>query len=359
MIRHPAHRSVLLEPNQIEKTRTTELTPWIHGRDLGIAGLVLLLGFASWFIPEKKWLSFVHKLVAKRLRRESNLDRQQLAIFQVIVGDRSSSWIKEHFRLAWLGHKYHSWMQLLACHRPKAWRPSPCLVGREHLDAALAQKSGVLLLTANFAYQDLMGKAALADAGYSLNHLARDTHGFFESRLGQRLLNPIYTLIEDRFLKERMIFSGNQTKDVNAKIRAKLKSNQLVSIKVTPLGRRVLTLPFLFGKITIATGALNFACEANAAVLPVFTIRKPDGTIETIIEPELNQPASSRRNETIEAMLQDYVPRLEMYVAQYPEQFSFPSSSDGGEMLIKPWEQPANFNQETVAVSRPRVAEPA
>lgn len=359
MIRHPAHRTVLLEPNHGEKTQTTELTPWIHGRDLGIAGLVLLLGFASCFLPERNWLSFVRKLVAKRLRRGSNLDRQELATFQVIVGDRSSSWIEQHFRPAWLSHKYHSWMQLLACYRPRFWRPSPRLIGREHLDSAVARRHGVLLLTANFAYQDLMGKAALACAGYQLSHLARNTHGFCESRFGQRLLNPIYTLIEDRFLKERMVFSGTQTRDVNAKIKAKLKDSQLVSIKVTPLGRRVLALPFLFGQITIATGALKFASETGAAVLPVFTIRKPDGTIETIIEPELNQPAGNTCSETIETMLQDYVPRLEMYVAQYPEQFSFPSSSDRGEMLIKPWGEPQDVHQETIAVSTPHVAESA
>ncbi len=357
MIRNPAHQMALLDQRAKEKTATTEPAPWIQARDLGIAGLVLLLGLACWVLPEKKWPGFAKKLAARRLRRSPNLDDHELATIKVIVGDKPSSWIEQEFRPQWLAHKYHGWMQLLACYRPRSWRPRPKLIGRHHVDAALAQGRGVVLLTANFAYQDLMAKAAFGNAGYQINHLSRDSHGFFDSRLTRRIFNPIYTSIERRFLKERMVFSGDRTKKVNAMIKGKLRGNQPVMVLVTPLGRRVAVLPFLHGQIRIATGALNFACETDAPVLPVFTVQKPDGTIETIIEPVLQRPAYHSRGATIEAMLRDYVPRLEAHVALYPNQFAFPSSNQHGEALIEPWTPPAQHPQETTLTQKQRVAE--
>ncbi len=336
MIRNSAPRIALRDQQSCGDMPIIEPVALVQARDVAMAGLVLFLGFGSWVLPEKTWPTLARKLATRRLRRSSNLDGNELATIKVIVGDRPSSWIEQSFRPEWLAHKYHSWMQLLACYRPRCWQPRPNLIGGRHLDAALSEGRGAILFTANFAYQDLMAKAAFAGAGYQINHLARDSHGFLESRLSRRLLNPIYTAIERRFLKERLVFSGNRTKKVNAIIKSKLRDNQPVMVLVTPLGRRTSTLPFLHGQIRIATGALNFACETGAPVLPVFTVRKANGEIETIVEPALDRPRYRSRSETIEAMLQDYVPRLEMYVAQYPDQFAFPSSSQHGEALIEP-----------------------
>lgn len=357
MIRNSAQQMVLFDQQSTKNTPTTEPIYRVQARDIGMAGLVLFLGLASWVLPEKRWPALARSLATRRLRRSTGFDRNELATIQVIVGDKPSTWIEQTFRPEWLAHKYHSWMQLLACYRPRRWQPRPKLIGQEHLDAALADGRGAILFTANFAYQDLMAKAALAGAGYQLSHLSRDSHGFIEGKLSRWLLNPIYTCIERRFLKERLVFSGNRTKKVNGMIRARLRNNQPVMVLVTPLGRRVAILPFLHGQIRIATGALNFACETGAAVLSVFTVRKPDGLIETIVEPALDRPAYRSRGETIETMLQDYVPRLEMYVAQYPDQFAFPSSSQHGEALIEPSTFPAPQHRKKTPAHKKRVAE--
>lgn len=357
MRRNAAHQTVLLDQSTTKNGATTEPASWFQARDIGIAGLVLFLGLASWILPETRWLNLAQRLAARRLGRSPGLGKDELATIRVIVGDKPSSWIERTFRPAWLAHKYLSWMQLLACHRPGGWRPRPTLIGHEHLDAALRKGNGVVLFTANFAYQDVMAKAAFSSAGYRLSYLARDTHGFVESRLGRRLLNPIYTSIERRFLKEHLVFSGDRTKKVNAMIKARLRDNRAVMILLTPLGRRVVTLPFLHGQIRIATGALNFACETAAAVLPVFTIRKQDGTVDTIVGRALNRPGYRSRSATIEAMLQDYVPRLEAYVAQYPDQFAFPTSSQHGEALIEPRTPPAEHQQEKATARQRQIAE--
>lgn len=340
MLSDSASRTTSDIPTQREDA--VDSVPWLQGRDVFAVGLVLAFWLATLFLPERHWPTCANWLARRRLAGSAKLSGDELETVKVVVGkgEDKAAWIEESFRKDWLGHKYLSWIQLLACYRPWRWRPRPKLVGRRHLDDALEHGRGVVLLTANFAYKDLMTKAALADAGYWASHLVRDSHGFAESRIGKALLNPIYAGIERRFLRERLVFSGSATKDVNRLIRTRLRENRPILVTVTPLGRRVSVLPFLHGRIKIATGALNFACEAGAQVLPIFAIRKPDGSIETIIEPPLDRPANAARGQAIEAMLDDYVPRLETYVAQYPDQFAFPTSDRHGRALIEPWTPP-------------------
>lgn len=333
--------------------------PWIQGRDLFVVFLVMIFWLMSWCLPEKRWFGVARWLARRRLASSAKLSRDELETVKVVVGEGEgkAAWIEETFRTDWLAHKYLSWLQLLACYWPRRWQPRPKLVGRKHLDQALTRGRGVILFTANFSYKDLMTKAALAEAGCWAGHLARDSHGFSESRVGKALLNPIYVGIERRYLRERLVFSGRDTKEVNKLIRDRLQGNRPVLVTVTPLGRRTSTLSFLHGRIRIATGALNFACEAGADVLPVFTIRKPDGSIETIIEHPLCRPTGVSQSEAIDAMLDDYVPRLETYVAQYPEQFAFPTSDRHGLALIEPMASPARNKPQQKSQARQAVPE--
>jgi lauroyl/myristoyl acyltransferase len=314
--------------------------PWLQKRDILVVALLVVLGLVAFCLPERSWPGLARAFARKRLARSAKLSGEELETIKVVVGqgEAKAAWIEASFRTDWLAHKYLSWIQILACYRPWPWRwrPQPTLAGRQHLEDALARGNGVVLLTANFVYKDLMTKAALTAAGFGASHLVRDSHGFAESRLGKALLNPLYAGIERRFLRERLVFSGSDTGAVNQLIRARLRDNWPILVTVTPLGRRVSTLPFLHGRIRIATGALNFACEAGAEVLPVFTIQKPDGSYETIVEPPLARPPGMSRGEAIAVMLDDYVPRLETYVAQNPEQFAFPTSDRHGRALIEP-----------------------
>lgn len=333
--------------------KTEDAVPWVQGRDLFVIVLMVTLWLMSFCFPEKYWHGLSRWLAGRRLASAAKLSGDELETVKVVVGRGRSkeAWIEEVFRRDWLSHKYLSWLQLLACYRPWRREPRPRLIGREHLDHALDRGRGVILLVANFSHKDLMAKAALAQAGYWTSHLTRDSHGFAESRLGKALLNPIYVGIERRYLRERLVFSGNKTRKVNKLIRDRLRDNRPILVTLTPLGRRTATLPFLHGRITIATGALNFACEAGAEVLPVFTIRKPDGSIETIIEHPLCWQGTASPSDMIDTMLDDYVPRLETYVAQYPDQFTFPTSDRHGLALIEPLASPAAGSQSSNALN--------
>ncbi|MGI9498765.1 MAG: hypothetical protein ACR2P3_01900 [Geminicoccaceae bacterium] len=303
-------------------------------RDGAVGGLVSLLALASWTFPEAGWHAFARRLAWLRIARRGPLSPDERAMIEIITGDRPASWIEETFWPETLGHKYLSWMQILACHRPRRWQPTSRLIGKEHVDQALAGGRGVVLFTATFAYKDLMAKAAFAAAGYAVSHLSMDTHGFSDTRFGKRWLNPIYTSVEERFLRERMVFSDSNTKAVSAKMRERLKQNAPVMITVTPLGRKVASRSFLHGYIHVATGGLNLACESGTPVLPVFTLRQADGGMTTFVGRALDQPLGASRTEVIDALLDDYVPRLESHVISHPDQFSFPLSDRFGKPLL-------------------------
>ena len=259
-------------------------------RDGAIGALASLLALASWTLPERRWFAFADRLARFRIAQRGPLSADERAMIQIVVGDKSADWIEKTYWRQSLGHKYLSWMQVLACHGPRRWQPNAPLIGKEHVDQALDAGRGVVLFTATFAYKDLMAKAAFHQAGYAINHLSRDTHGFSETRFGKRWLNPIYTSVEERFLRERMVFSGSNTKEVSTKLRERLRQNAPVMITVTQLGRHAASRPFMHGRIHIATGGLNFACENDTPVLPVFTLRQADGNTTTLVGRALEQP---------------------------------------------------------------------
>ena len=309
-------------------------TSFISSRDGVVGAMMSALTVAAWTLPEARWPAVAERLARFRIARRGPLSSDERAMVAIVVGSRPANWVDEVYWPKALGHKYLSWMQILACHGPRRWRPTCRLIGREHVDRALEGGRGVVLFTATFAYKDLMAKAAFAQAGYSVSHVSKDTHGFSETRFGKRWLNPIYTSVEERFLKERMVFGGSDTKAVIAKVRDRLKRNGAVMVTVTPLGRHVAVRPFMNGSIRIATGGLNFACENDTPVLPVFTLRDADGGMTTFVGSALDQPFGAVRAEKIGAMLDDYVPRLEAEVDRHPDQFSFPISHRSGELLL-------------------------
>jgi lauroyl/myristoyl acyltransferase len=333
----------------------SDTTRYIEPDDVVLVGVISLLTAATWVLPERHWPGFSERLARVRSGLRGSLSEEELSTIRVIVGGKPSRWISDDFWPSSLGHKYLSWMQILACHPPRRWTPKPRLIGKEHLERALAKGRGAILLNAGFAYRDLMTKAAMAAAGHAGHQLSMDTHGFSRTRFGKRWLNPIYTSVEKRFLQERMLFSGDNTKEIRDTIRARLNQNKPVMIAVTPLGRRVETRPFLQGYIHIATGGMNLACENGASVLPVFTLREADGGISTIIGAALDQPEDGDPAKRIGAMLDDYVPRLESHVRAHPSQFLFPLTSRSGRPLISPCVAEADDEEAPIGSAAVRV----
>jgi lauroyl/myristoyl acyltransferase len=153
-----------------------------------------------------------------------------------------------------------------------------------------------------------------------VSHLSRDTHGFSATRFGRRWLNPIKTGIEHRYLAERLVMTDRDGINPMRELALRLEQNRLVSITVAPTGKKTRLVRFLDGQIRLATGALALAWQTGAPVLPVFTVRAPDGAFVTRIEPPLVLDRRLSRAAAIDAVLPAYA-LLEVYVLCNPDQF--------------------------------------
>lgn len=151
------------------------------------------------------------------------------------------------------------------------WRFPVEVHGRERIDAALASGRGVVLWVATSVFQTLAVKQALADCGYGVVQLSRPHHGVGggESVLATRFLDPLWRSVENRYLAGRCVLREEDTKDALNQLRDVLAGNGIVSIMITPQGRRPLRVPFRQAALRVAPGAPILARRTGAVLLPV------------------------------------------------------------------------------------------
>ncbi len=325
--------------------------PFIEKRDLGVTAIVGLLALAAQCLPERRWPAVAGRVARWRLGRRKPLTAEELATIRVLVGNRPAEWIGRDYLPELLGHRYLSWLRLLACYPPRNWRPGARLEGVDNLDAALAAGKGAILWATTFAYNDLYTKAALTEAGYRPHLLSQPSHGFAASRFGQRFLNPIYLRIEQRYLGDNIVIEAGDTASALTRVKQRLADNGVVVIYALPLGRRIATRPFLDGVVNLATGALNLGCETGAAVVPVFTTAGADGQVTTSLAPALPWAADQPRADAIETMLDHYIPELEHHARACPAQLAFPLKPADGRLLIAPCAPPSKGSGEALSAS--------
>jgi lauroyl/myristoyl acyltransferase len=220
-----------------------------------------------------------------------------------------------------LAHRYVARMQGYREYRPDGWRPEIQVVGAEHIEAALARGHGAVLWVAGFAYSDLVTKKGLHETGYRVSHLTRPIHGISPTRFGIRVLNPVWTRIENRYLAERVTIRDDDSRSALAILRSRLKENRIVSITVGHQARRIADVDLLSGKLQLATGPLHLARTMNTALLPVFTVMRETGTIVVHVECPL-MVGGDDREAPYESIAQRYARRLEHYLLQYPDQWN-------------------------------------
>jgi lauroyl/myristoyl acyltransferase len=220
-----------------------------------------------------------------------------------------------------LAHRYVARMQGFREYRPGGWHPEIQVVGTEHIEAALARGHGVVLWVAEFAYSDLVTKKGLHEARYMVSHLSRPSHNISPTRFGIRVLNPVWTRIENRYLAERVTIRDNDSRAAMATLRARLKENRVVSITVGLQARRAADVDLLSAKLRLATGPLHLARTMNAVLLPVFTVMRETGTMVVNVESPL-MTGGDDQEEPYEAVAQRYARMLEPYLLHYPDQWN-------------------------------------
>ena len=183
--------------------------------------------------------------------------------------------------------------------------------GLPHLDQAMAQGRGVVIVTGHFGNWELINLSA-GLRGYPVSVLARP-QGL--PRLN-RLLNDYRESKGCRVISRGMA--------ARAMVQ-RLRGGGLVGVLMDQdAGRRGVLAPF-FGRLaSTADGPITLARRLGAAIVPVFIIRGrgPHHTIH--IEPPLEAPLLGDLARDVQATVAAYLEILERYVRRAPEQWLWP-----------------------------------
>jgi KDO2-lipid IV(A) lauroyltransferase len=177
--------------------------------------------------------------------------------------------------------------------------------------AARASRRGAILLTAHMGSFEL-GTVALTQLNERVHVVfRRDQIDGFErlrSTLHQRL-GIVEAALDDKWT-------------VWLRLRDALQANEVVAIqgdRVMP-GQNGMEMPFLGGHLLLPTGPVKLASASGAPIIPVFTVRSPDGRVRICVEDAIDVPHPFDDHAMADAM-RKIAEVLAKYVREYPEQW--------------------------------------
>jgi lauroyl/myristoyl acyltransferase len=300
---------------------TTEDHPLVSWKDPGIAAWLLFLLPLSWSVPERLWDRSSHAIGSFWAGLTPRRTALRIERIERIRLGRSGFPEPKIIDTCALAGNVLTHLQYLREFRPGGWNPRVNLVGREHIDGALAKGAGCIVWVGPFMFSGLVAKKGLHAAGFPITHLSEEFHGISKTRLGRRLLNPVKVTTESRYLSERVVMSrGTELKCIR-KLGARLRQNGLVTIACDPAGARRVDRQLLGGRISIASGAPSLALDSGAALLPLFVVRKGPGEFEVVVEHALEAVSSDTRHEAVDDLIGGFVRRIEAFIERHPTSF--------------------------------------
>jgi len=182
--------------------------------------------------------------------------------------------------------------------------------GLDHLDEALKEKRGILLMAGHIGVPHLAFNA-LRVMGYETILLS-----------GVTPKTPKYPKIRYYDTPDKTIFTHDLSLSENYKKRIleTLRSGKMIYYDGDAgEGRKKERVPFLGREMDFPTGMLHLAHQANAIVIPFLHLYRR-GKITLIFKAPLDKGWKYREN-TYQNILQQFVELLEAYILNYPEQY--------------------------------------
>jgi len=181
--------------------------------------------------------------------------------------------------------------------------------GQEHVDRALAQGRGVLIVSAHLSNWEL-GAAAMRQAcGYEVNVIAAMHR---------------YGRVNNLFMRERESM-GVRVIDMRTAprrvIRA-LRGNGIVGLQ----GDRDPTehgidVEFFGRACRFPQGPARFAIASGAPIVPGFVLRRTNDSFTVVFEPPIPVPETGTREERTQVMTQAYARVIEEAIRWHPEEW--------------------------------------
>ena len=185
--------------------------------------------------------------------------------------------------------------------------------GKKHLDAALSQGRGVILVSAHFGNFPLMlGKLSME--GYKTGAIMRPMR---DNRAEK------FFIEKRRKFKIRTIYSQPRQACVENTIKA-LRNNEIVFIPIDQnFGTGGVFVNFFGKKAATATGPVVLALRTKAMILPCFIVRQKDDTHKIIFEPPIDLEKDRLRKGIIIDTTQRLTDIIEAYIRIYPAEWGW------------------------------------
>lgn len=180
--------------------------------------------------------------------------------------------------------------------------------GKAHIDDALAQGKGAIILTGHFGNWELLA-ANLVKQVAPLTPVAR--------RLRSRRL--------DTLVRRWRVAAGYSTIDRDNAARdilRCLKRNELIGVLADVDTSVAGVFVDFFGRPAYTPySPVAIALKTGTPVLPTFIIRQPDDSHRVIVEPPLKLKTTGDRDQDFLVNTQMFTEIIESYVRRYPEQW--------------------------------------
>ncbi|HEY2892257.1 MAG TPA: hypothetical protein VGJ31_16595 [Dongiaceae bacterium] len=218
-----------------------------------------------------------------------------------------------------------------ASRRRRGWNPDMVLIGGERIEQARSRGKGVILWADPFFHASILGKRALAGAGYRTWQLTSTSHGILDSPLASRLINPRMIEVERRYLAGRIVFDRHTTMKATRAMLKVLAENELISLTNNAFMGAILATPFGEGMVLhLAQTPLRLAALQGVPLLPIQTIeRERFMRYEVTVGPDLSLLLPPGAADPVGALAAVYADYLLGLARADPLQF-------GGWLMMRP-----------------------
>lgn len=180
--------------------------------------------------------------------------------------------------------------------------------GFEHIEQALQQGRGALLITGHLGNWEL-GGSYIAARGVPVDAIAR--------HMSNRVFERYLTRVRQRF-GVRVVFDEAAVRQIPRSIRENRVVGMLADQGVAGLASTF--VPFFGRPAKTPRGPAVFALRLQVPVVFVAPVRLPSNRYRLVVEP-VSVPDTGDREADVNALVAAYTARLEHWVTQYPGQY--------------------------------------
>lgn len=214
-------------------------------------------------------------------------------------------------------------LQCLRGFRPGGWHVNISVLGLDPVLEALQTNRGCVLWVAHFVFAANVVKVAMCAIGFPLAHVSRPDHGFSSSHFGIRVLNPLRTRFEQKYLSERIVFERNHPLSAMRRAKSVLQKGGFLSLTAGAWeGGHLACSKFLGSHLSLAMGPVALARTSSSILLPVFGVRMgiPNDFLVQFGRP-IDVHCQNSQSEAMTEATAGFLAQLTPWVLNYPGQW--------------------------------------